>query len=420
MNNKNKEIWFFNHYAHQPSLGGCIRYHNWAKEMINDGYNVTIFAASSFHDQYHENLIKDNSLYIEDVCDGIKYVYIKTRDYTGNGFKRIANMYEFYNRLLKMTKYFDKPDVIIARSPNPLECRSAILIAKKLHIPCISDIVDLWPQSIVEHMNVSSHNPIIALLYKYEKWVYMKSSAVIFSMEGGYDYIKDRKWDKKIPKEKVFYINMGVDMPLFDSNKEKYTVDTENMERDDIFKVVYCGSVRTANNVRQLCDGAKLIKEKGYDKIRFFIHGSGDLVDELTLYCKENSIDNLQFYGRIKKEEIPYLLTHSDLNVLNYHRVPLFKYGGSMNKMFEYFASGKPILSNSRFGYDLVEHYKCGYIMNGDSAEDYVEGILHFYNMDNDKKEDVGIHARKAAEDFTQPVLVNKLFDVFQYVFAKM
>lgn len=61
---------------------------------------------------------------------------------------------------------------------------------------------------------LNKKNPIVPLLYKFEKWLYTKADQVVFSMEGGRDYIIDKKWDTDhggpIDLKKVFYINNGV------------------------------------------------------------------------------------------------------------------------------------------------------------------------------------------------------------------
>ena len=95
----------------------------------------------------------------------------------------------------------------------------------KLFVPCISDIVDLWPQSIVEYVGINARNPIIQILYQLEKFIYKNSNAIIFSMEGGRDYIKDRGWDKKInmakkPKKVPISKRPGILNPTSNCKKE--------------------------------------------------------------------------------------------------------------------------------------------------------------------------------------------------------
>jgi glycosyltransferase involved in cell wall biosynthesis len=149
------------------------------------------------------------------------------------------------------------------------------------------------------------------------------------------------------------------------------------------------------------------------------IHGAGDQIKHLREYCKVNGINNIKFYGRIKKEHIPSVLTHADINFLSFQPLPLLKYGISMNKLFEYLASGKPLLSNTRTGYNLIEEYACGLITKDQSTDALANGILELYNMDIEQRSHMGNQARKAAEDYAQPVLVAKVEEVLLYALNK-
>lgn len=74
-----------------------------------------------------------------------------------------------------------------------------------------------------------------------EKWIYTKADAVVFTVEGAYDYIKEQHWEKEVPRSKVYYINNGVDLELFDYNKEHFRVEDKDLDDPEIFKVVYTG-----------------------------------------------------------------------------------------------------------------------------------------------------------------------------------
>ena len=44
-----KKILIICHYAQQPPFNTMLRYHNWGKELVKRGYEVTILAASTIH-----------------------------------------------------------------------------------------------------------------------------------------------------------------------------------------------------------------------------------------------------------------------------------------------------------------------------------------------------------------------------------
>jgi glycosyltransferase involved in cell wall biosynthesis len=411
-----KKLWIFGHYAQEPPHNTMLRYHNWGEQLVDLGYSVTIFCASVVHNT-NINLIKNGEKYTVSECNGVKYVYIKTRMYKDHYIKRIMNILDFFFGLDRVIRRFEKPDLIIAAIPHPLTAIVALKYCRNKKIPCICDTADLWPQGIVEYMGISSKNPIIWVLYEIEKWIDKKSDAIIFSMEGGSQYLIDKGID--IDMEKVFYINMGLDLKKFDLNIKRFSIEENRLVDNSIFKVVYCGSIRKANNVKTICDAAKALHNHGYSDIVFLIFGNGDEMENLILYCENNKILNVKFYGRILKDRIPYLLTHSDLNILSFMHVPMNKYGGSQSKLFEYLASGRPILVNARFGYSLITTNNCGIEVNNNTTDEFMRSVLYFYNLPFEDREVMGKRARVVAEEFDQPLLVNTLEKVIQYVMKK-
>lgn len=117
------------------------------------------------------------------------------------------------------------------------------------------------------------HNPAVIALRWLEKWIYKKADAVVFTMEGAYDYIIEQGWDKEIPRSKVHYINNGVDLEQFDYNKEHFRVEDADLDEPDTFKIVYTGSIRKVNNLGLLLDAAKCVKNPC---VKFLIWGDGD------------------------------------------------------------------------------------------------------------------------------------------------
>ena len=409
-----KSIWILSHYSADPRYNTGYRYYNWAKELVSRGYEVYIFCASTIHNT-DINIIETNQKYLINDYENIHYVYVKCSDYSGNGIKRILNMLEFSFNLNKVYKKIGVPDIVLGRLPHVWCGNVAYKISRRYNTPLILDIADLWPEGFVEHLNISKNNILIKYYNYLEHRMYKRANALIFSMAGCKELLKDKKWND-IDINKVFHINMGVDLKQFDFNKENYTYTYPELENKDLFKVTYCGSIRLINHVQILCDAAKILRDRNIDNVFFSIHGFGDKEKELKKYCEDNALTNIKFYGKIDKKNIPYVLSHSDVNVLSYHETPLYKYGGSMSKMFEAFASGKPVLSNVHMGYSLIDEYKCGLVSDKNNGEEIAETIIKFMSYDKDKLDEMGKAARRCAEDYDQPQLVDKLEEVINFV----
>lgn len=404
MNNQ-KNLWIFCHYAQQPPYNTMLRYHNWGKYIQEKGYNVTIVAASTVHNTNIDVVEKLNG-HTKDVVDGVRYLYIKAPKYSGNGIARIKNMLTYCMGLSKFKKKDNQPDYVIL-------CEAYLYpFVHRVYknIPIISDIVDLWPLSIVEYTTATGNNLLIRFLYWLEKYDYIKSDAIVFSMEGGKDYIREQKYASKVALKKVFHINMGCDLEEFDSHLVK-----EEVIEPSVFTVTYCGSMRQANNVIQICEAAKLINDKGLNiNFRFFGNGPDEVM--ARDYCLKNKLENVSFFGRFKKEELANILSESTVNIMTYKQSKVMKYGGSQSKLFDYLASGKPIINCGDWGYNLVSQYNCGIVVKDQTSHNIAAAIEKLSHCTKEEMEAMGNNARFVAEQYCQPNLINKLIEVFQYV----
>ena len=400
------KVWILNHYAVPMKLFPHARPHYFAKLLQGKGHEVTVFAASSVHNS-DVNLITEKTPYIEQLDEGVRYVFLRASSYTGNGKSRIINMFQYFKGMLACAKNFSPPEAIVAMSVHPLACVAGIILAKKYKCKCVVDIADLWPESFVSFGIVKADNPILKLLYAGERWIYKKADAVIFSMEGGAQYIKDKGWDKQIPLSKVYHINNGVDLKQFDTNRDLHQIEDADLIRTDCFKVVYTGSIRQTTSLKSLVKAAEKLKESN---LLFLIYGDGDEREQLETYCKENHVDNVKFKGRIDKKYVPYVLSKSNLNVINVQPTEAWmKYGSSENKLFEYLASGKPICANVKPSFSVVEKYDCGIEKNVFDEQEYAELIRQIVELDDERYTQLCNNAREAAGEYDFNILVDKL-----------
>lgn len=405
-------IWILNHYATNMYYEQAGRHYWFAKELQNMGHKPYIICASTVHNS-KTNLNMDNHTYIKQETNDIPFIFLKTKNYNGNGLDRIYNMSEFSFKLVKLAKEmsieYGKPDIILASSAHPLTLLAGLRIAKKMGVPCITEVRDLWPESLVAYDILSKKNPLTKILYTGEKYIYKKSDAIIMTWEGGYKYIVNQGWDKEIQSSKVNHISNGLDLEQFDFNSRQLNYSDEDMDNNEIFKVVYTGSIRKVNNLKQLIEAAKLLRE--YTDIELIIFGDGDQRVILSEECKKEHITNVKFKGRVDKEFIPSILQKSDLNILHNTSTSLNEYGQSQNKLFEYLAAGKPILQTYYTNYNLCEKYKCGVTITEQTPLNISNAILSMYKNTKQSKQ-YGINGRAAASNHDFKKLTNQLVSV--------
>ncbi len=412
----NRNVWIFCHHTSPPEFGHFTRHYSLSKELIKNGYSPVVFMGSVPHNS-NDQLIKGKESFSEYNEHEFPYIFIKTCIYNKNVKKRLIAMLQYYFRLFKVSKGllkkgYNKPDIIIGSSVHPLACVAAIQIAKKFKIPCIVEIKDLWPESIVLFSSrLTKKNPIIKILYKLEKWIYKKADKIIFTMEGGSDYIKEQGWDSDIDMNKVYHINNGVDLDDFDYNISHYKLEDDDLNNEKIFKVVYTGSIRRVNNIGLILDVAKQINN---DKIKILIWGDGDEVEILKQRILDERIQNVCLKGHVEKKYIPFILSKSDLNILHYEYTDIFKYGTSQNKNFEYLASATPVLNTININYDIVEKKSAGITLKSQTTGNIANAILQFANLEQVKLEKMGQNGRKLAEEYDFKNLTKKLIFVIE------
>ena len=90
--------------------------------------------------------------------------------------------------------------------------------------------------------------------------------------------------------------------------------------------------------------------------------------------------------------------------------------GNSSNKLFEYMASGKPIISTVHMGYSIIKKYDCGVELDEDTPQALAEQIIYFHDMSNEERERIGQNARNGAKNFDFSVLTGKLIEVIESV----
>ena len=404
-----KKIWLINQYAMPPEYELRFQTLKRAQYLSKLGHDVTIISGSFLHNT-NKNLIKTNEQFIKADYDGIKFIHIKTNSYRSNGLKRLLNLIIFPLRLFYLHKKFERPNIICHLATVPFG-NLIFYIAKSLKAKFIVDVVDLWPESFSAMGLLSKKNPFMKISYMCERWLYSKADKVVFSMEGGKDYIVEKGWDTgsggEINLEKIHYINNGVDLKEFDCWKSKYTFKDKYLENKSNFNIVYIGSIRLANNLKNLIEAAEILKN--HQNIKFFIYGDGNDRDFLEEYSIKMNLKNIFFKERwISSKYIPFILSNSSLNILNYLPNPIFRFGASQSKSFQYMASGKPILSNLKMGYCPINGNNIGIAREFKDPSDYAEAILYFVNLNKDEYDRMCKNSRELARNYDYKHLTDK------------
>lgn len=407
-----KKVWIVNHYATNMYYNKNGRHYNFAKYLDKEKYDVVIVCASTTHNV--DKKMEMDDFYMEISENGISWIFIKTRDYKGNGIDRVLNILDFYKNCMRLSKALDLPDIVIGSNVHLLACLFSVQMKKRHGIKSIVEIRDLWPETLLD-TTLGKRKVLINALYRLEEYLYRNADAIIFTMQGGSDYVQEH-YPNTVDKKKLFYINNGVDLNKFEYNLENYITEDNDLKSDKI-KIVYTGSIRLFNALDRVLNLVDEVNKMGYaDKVIYLIYGEGTKVDDVKKLCTERNLCNVKIKGSVEKNKVPYILNCADYTIINGKLLRISKYGTSQNKFFEYLAAGKPIFSTVKFEYDIIENHDCGYATNEQDSSKLAQQFVSFLNMDLEERANKSNNAKKAAQEFDFPVLTKKLETVLQFV----
>ena len=126
--------------------------------------------------------------------------------------------------------------------------------------------------------------------------------------------------------------------------------------------------------------------------------------------CISLELKNIVFKGRVSKDQIPYVLSKSYANVFFLENYRIYKYGISLNKLFEYLAAGKPIIVNRKFGYNNIQNV-CGF-----TDDNMFESIKALCKMDEKSYNKMCANAIELSKQYSFEFLSNKLESFFNYL----
>ena len=399
------KIWIINTQTGSPEKAANPRYLELAKYFMEAGYDVTTFNSSQ-----REGISIPNGKYLEKQYGDYKFVHVFAPDFVGNGVKRMLSLHKFAKNVYSIRKHFEKPDVILQNIHPPFDY-SIVRLSKKLKVKYIAEAWDLWPADFPHFGLIKESNPAMKLAYAIEKQYYYHADEIVFTFEGGLEYLKKKGWTTetggKIDMHHVHYINNGINIAKFDEDKEKHARPDEDLNRDDIYKIIYLGSIQKANHVQTLIDAAAILKDN--PKYQFFIYGNGAHREFLEQYVKDNDIHNVTFKEkRIPYEDCAWVVSQATVNIMNYEK-NFGWVGVSSGKMFQYLAAGKPIVCNINIAYDdVITNSNLGVARDLETPEEFAAEIQRIAELPQEEYDAMCQRVRRVGEQFDYKNLAAK------------
>lgn len=405
-----KNVWILNHHAHPPNIKGGTRHHELSGYLNRKGYKATIFCSGNAQ-RTDIALFPPRVRYKEENCYGVDYVFINTQPtYSENGVKRVLNMLSYYFFMVGNYRKFGRPDIVIGSSVHPFAVLAAGVIARKTGAKYFCEIRDLWPETLIQMGKISKYHPLVIFFKILERKVYRAVEKIIVLLPNAYEYIKRYE----IAPDKIVYIPNGVDVRQFDrwKNEAQVPPEIEQVLSTD-FCCVYTGAHGMANSLDTLLLSAESVQKEA-PLVKYIFIGEGKEKKRLQQLVEEREIKNVQFFAPVKKEVIPAILSRAHINLVAMQDLELYKYGISLNKLFDYMCSGKPVVFAGNVYNDLVKMSGCGISVPAEDFKGFADAVIKLYHMSEKERAELGEKGKAyVQEHHDMERLSDKLIAIF-------
>jgi glycosyltransferase involved in cell wall biosynthesis len=340
------KIWIFNHYASPPDRAAGTRHYDFGKVLAARGHDVTIFASSFNHFSRTEERLADGERARVQIIGGVRFVWIRTVPYSSNNYRRVLNMLSYAAGVIRVQRKFARPDVVIGSCVHPFAVMAAFLVGAGRRVPFVFEVRDLWPQTLIDMGVLREKGLIVMALRAVERFLYRRARMVISLLPGAVAYITGTG----VPASKVIYIPNGVAPRAVSSGPADAAV---GLLRDHIVRLRaadcmvagYIGSHGPANGLDVLVEAARILRDRSIGNIALVFVGDGPDKMRCERLAQRYGLENTVFAAPVAKDAVPGVLESLDVALFCLRDIPVFRYGLSSNKIFDYLASGRPIVS---------------------------------------------------------------------------
>jgi glycosyltransferase involved in cell wall biosynthesis len=387
---KRRRVWLINHYALPPGGVGSTRHFSLARHLSRYGWSATVISASTELNTNCQRLA-DHEQQRSDTVDGVDFLWIRTPVYQGNGGGRMKNMLAFAYRLLlpSTTRRLQLPDVVVGSSVHPFAALSGALLARKFGVPFVFEVRDLWPQTLIDMGRIRESGLTARAMWWLEDWLCRRAACIVTLLPRAADYFESRG----VSRDKVVWVSNGVevsDYPLALSYKPR-----------DIFTLMYFGAHGQANDLETLIDAVGLLDADSRSaRLRVLLVGDGPLKPYLQQRVRDNGLETvICFEPPVAKRKVPQLAAQADAFVICVKDLPrLYRFGISMNKLFDYLAAARPVIIASNAINNPVADAHAGLSVSAGDAGGLADAIFQLMNSDAEQREAMSRNGRRYVE----------------------
>ena len=384
-----------NQYGLPRGQAGITRHGDLGAELVRRGHDVTVIA-SRFH--YLTRSSERSRDATEDVDDGVRFRWLDTGSYSSNDRRRIGSMVSFTLRAFVVgARLRPRPDVILASSPHLLAGVAGAVVARLRRVPFLFELRDLWPQALVDLGAIRRGSLTNRLLEVLERLCYRMADRIITVPPHADRRVRERGEDatKCVHIPNATALADLTPLPLPDSL-------TEMLDACSGRRVLMCVGAQGVSNglgvVIEALDELRANDPATYGQLAVLFVGDGAEHDRLVEAARSGGHPNVHFHPPIPKAAVLAALQRAALLLASFADAPVYAYGLSPNKLFDYLYAGRPVLLSTRLTDDPVSEVNAGRTFEPGSAASLAVRIGELLRLPDAELVAMGARGRELVE----------------------
>ena len=340
-----------------------------ARELVKSGSRVKIITGNFDYKTGCKRF--DSKGHVVKEVSGVDVVYVPVySNVRGSYFRRFIFFISFMASCFRELMVSARSADVIWGISTPLTVPFICAIASRIKkVPLVIEITDVWPDAAV-HTGVVKNKFLIGLAEKMERFCYISARRIVCLTAG----IQQTIIDKGVNASKTCLVTNGIDVDLFDKSR---FADRDSLKlslglgKKNV--AMYLGAHGKYNSLDTIIQAASILRHE--DSLVFLFVGDGEQKAHLERLVSEAQLDNVVFHPPVKRINAPEFLSIADLFLLPNLAGDFFK-GNLPNKVFDYLASGRPIIVAGRVeSARLVDKIKAGFVVEAEDPNQLAEAV---------------------------------------------
>lgn len=399
------KIIYIHQYFNTPEMSGGTRSYEMARRLVANGHEVHMITSLRSE--------TDHSGWFSTIEAGINVHWLPVwYDNEMSFWKRMKAFLEFSFKAIGKAISIGG-DLVFASSTPLTVAIPGIFTSKKLKIPMVFEIRDLWPEMPIAIGALK--NPLLKFLAKkFEKQAYFNSKAIVALSPG----MKAGILATNFPRERVAVIPNSCDCEWFRDkhNRSDSKLEVKYPWLKDSPLIIYTGTVGALNGVAYLSQLAKRTLAES-SNIKFLVIGGGAEYNFVKDTAERLGVLNINFFmlERLPKKEMPLIYRRATFVSSLFISVKEME-SNSANKFFDGLAAEKPLLINyDGWQADLLRKNNAGLVLAGKGFDDAAKDIIKAVK-DTQRIKEMGKNSSILADTFfDREILALQLEKVLLY-----